>query len=380
MTASTGERRARAVLTMISSPGDLKLAGFIAELGAEQTLARLAGEWADTVMGRRLRAVDARGIWVRSVSIGVRFIIPGDEEWPDGLNGLFPDRQVAGLGGVPLGLWARGPGHLATMVRRSVAMVGARASTGYGEAVARNLACELAEDGVCVVSGGAYGIDAASHMGALAVGGRSVGVYAGGLDEAYPRGNTALFERLAGQHLVVSEVPIGARPTRYGFLARNRMIAALTLGTVVVECAARSGARNTATWAAELGRVVMAVPGSVHSEMSVGCHRLIRDHQANLVTGSEEIRALIDPLGVGPQLVDQGPERALDGLDPRLFRIREAMPGHGAITAESLAGVTGEPLGAVIGALAELEMLGFARSSDDGWRLARPKPPSLGGG
>lgn len=104
MTASTGERRARAVLTMISSPGDLKLAGFIAELGAEQTLARLAGEWADTVMGRRLRAVDARGIWVRSVSIGVRFIIPGDEEWPDGLNGLFPDRQVAGLGGVPLGL------------------------------------------------------------------------------------------------------------------------------------------------------------------------------------------------------------------------------------------------------------------------------------
>lgn len=373
LTAMDEQRLARARLSVITSPGDTKMAEYVASYGAVETVDRLGGVWAETPYGRRLRTSQLAALLDYSSSIGVRFIIPGDEEWPEGLNELFSYRQVAGLGGVPLGLWVKGPGQLAKLVQRSIAMVGSRAATNYGENAAREMACELAEAGWTIISGGAYGIDAASHIGALAVHGESVGIYAGGLDEPYPRGNTALFEKLAAEHLVVSEVACGIRPTRHGFLARNRLIAAMSRGTVVVECAARSGARNTANWAGELGRVVMAVPGSINSMMSVGCHWLIRDGWASLVSCAADIRALLEPLVDAPMLLDRGAQRALDGLDTNLLAVREAMPAGRGITVDELSLITGETVGLVAAAMAELEFLGFVRQGDDGWRLAMPK-------
>ena len=206
---------------------------------------------------------------------------------------------------------------------------------------------------------------------------RTVGIYAGGLNEAYPRGNVRLFDQMADSQLVVSEVAPGVRPTRAGFLARNRLIAALGLGCLVVEAAQRSGALNTASWAGELGRVVMAVPGSVHSGQSRGCHRLIRDGQATLVADCEDVVALLAPVGRGPDLPERGEQRPLDLLEPRLLTVREAMPGRRPVTASELGSLCGQPVPDVVGALMELELLGLVcRQADGSWRLRRPSSTS----
>ena len=196
---------------------------------------------------------------------------------------------------------------------------------------------------------------------------------AGGLDEPYPRGNAPLFDHLGREHLLVSEVPVGIRPTRVGFLARNRLIAALTAGTVVVEAAARSGARNTASWAGELGRVVMAVPGSVHSAMSVSCHRMIRDGEAVLVSNAADVLTLLEPIGKGPQPATGGAERLLDTLPEGQRRVREALPGRGSRTASELSLRSGVCLQDCLAALIELEATSMvARRGDNGWALALP--------
>lgn len=376
MTEWTEERRARAVLSSVCEPGHLKLARLVAEHGAEATVdaLRRSGE---SVWGQRARKTDAAALIHQGEDAGLRFMIPGDEEWPIQVDDLDRGAEVQGLGGVPVGLWAAGPLRVTELGPRNVAVVGARAATRYGEAVAGDLAAGLAgaPDDYAVISGGAYGIDAAAHRGVLAGHGRTAGIYAGGLDEPYPRGNARLFEELKAEHLVVSEVAPGVRVTRAAFLARNRLIAALTSATVVVEAAARSGARNTASWANELGRLVMAVPGPVYSGMSAGCHRMIRDGQATLVADVDDVRALLAPVGVGPLLPDRGPDRLLDDIEPELLAVREAMPGRGAITTSDLAGKCGQPLPRILGALVELEILGLVGQDQTGaWRLKRPAP------
>ena len=163
--------------------------------------------------------------------------------------------------------------RLDELVDRSVAIVGSRASTAYGEHVAGELGHQLAERGWTVVSGGAFGIDAAAHRGALAAEAPTVAVLACGVDRPYPAAHGALLHRIAETGLLVSEWPPGAAPHRHRFLVRNRLIAALTRGTVVVEAAARSGAQATARRARKLGRQVLVVPGPVTSAMSVGLPR-----------------------------------------------------------------------------------------------------------
>jgi DNA processing protein len=176
----------------------------------------------------------------------------------------------------------------------SVAMVGARAATNYGTTVAYEIAADLAAEGVVVVSGGAFGIDAAAHRGALAAQGVTIAVLANGIDQVYPVGNTSLLHAVMATGVVMTELPPGMHPTRQGFLARNRLIAALGGATLVVEAAARSGSASTVTRALELGRDVMAVPGPVTSMMSVGTHELIRDG-ATLVTSADDVRELLNP-------------------------------------------------------------------------------------
>ncbi|HEY3869365.1 MAG TPA: DNA-processing protein DprA [Actinocrinis sp.] len=243
---------------------------------AERYRARL--EWCK--VGEVLAATEAAG---------ARFVVPGDPWWPDRFDELGPQR--------PIGVWMAGD---PTRLDPAVSIVGARACTSYGEYVASTLGAELAERGVTVVSGAALGVDAAAHRGALAVGGATVAVLACGVDVAYPRAHDALLHAIRERGAVVTELQPGARPTRFTFLQRNRLIAALGRATVVVEAARRSGSLVTARQAAELGRAVLAVPGPVTSEQSQGTHALIRDG-ATLVTCAEQVQEACDEGAAGPE-------------------------------------------------------------------------------
>lgn len=295
---------------------------------------------------------------------GIRVLVPGDPEWPIGLEDL--DRLA------PHCLWVHGPGSAAALCgSQAVAMVGSRAATVYGEDTAASLAAQLASQGGTIVSGGAYGIDAAAHRGALAsTGGATLAVLAGGLDRLYPRGNTRMLELIRERHLLVSEAPPGTAPTRWRFLSRNRLIAALSRATVVVEASWRSGALSTARWAGELGRPVGAVPGPITSAASAGCHRLVREQNAVLVTEAQEVRELMpggDPAG-DASFAEQD---ELDLLTPSDRRILDAVPPLSTTTAEAVARETGSSERDVAGAIARMELLGVLEV--DGERVRRPR-------
>jgi len=393
----TDDRLTRACIGALLKYGATEVLGLAARLGpnaAWQLLRRSAQDIEDGLQATGLNPDEQRppGIrgqafaaWAASVDpaevalatdkAGLRFVVPGDDEWPARLADLA-STSMERLGGVPVGLWVAGPGHLAKWCKQGVALVGSRASTRYGEAVAFNLASELVrgKDSWTVVSGGAFGIDAASHRGALALDGRTIGLFANGLDLNYPPGNAGLIQMIKTSGLVVSELPPGSNPTKHGFLARNRLIAALSSGTVVVEAAARSGARNTASWAAMMGRVVMAVPGPVTSAMSVTPHRLIRDSQATLVADSDDIRALLAPFGQSPELPLGGAPRWQDGLSGDQMVVREVLPGRAGMSVSEVALASGVSVPRCIEALRGLEELGVAAVNDLGrWRACRPK-------
>jgi len=360
------DRTARLALARVVDAGDPAVSALVERLGAPETWAAvLSGALGDGV-AHRAAALDPDE---RPASgPDVRFVVPGDEEWPERLDDLASVDAVQRRGGAPLGLWLRGPGHLVTLTERSVAVVGSRAATAYGNGVAADLAADLAEAGVTVVSGGAFGIDAAAHRGALAVGGPSVGVVANGVDVAYPPGNARIFEGLAARHLVVSELPPGAHPTRVRFLARNRLIAALASGTVVVEAAVRSGARNTAGWASALGRPLMAVPGPVHSAASAGPHLMVRSGQAVLVTRAAEVLELVSAAGEHLLTPEQGLVRRTDGLDPVRLAVYEALSARRWRTPGEVATAAGVRVPVCLSALTELESLALATGDARGWR------------
>ncbi|MEO7263056.1 MAG: DNA-processing protein DprA, partial [Jatrophihabitantaceae bacterium] len=284
----------------------------------------------------------------------------------------------------PLALWVRGAGDLAAVGFRSVAVVGSRAATAYGEHIASEFSYGLAQRNVVIVSGGAYGIDAAAHRGALAAGGASVLVSAGGLDRPYPSGHRHLYDRTAEQGLLVSERPPGSAPHRQRFLSRNRLIAAFGAATLVVEAASRSGALNSAGYARELGRPVLAVPGPVTSAMSVGCHRLIqRDEEpARLVTDVAEVLAYcgsaelaVEPqAGAGRASATSGQaswQKAYDSLDVVARSVLDGFPGRrSSVTEAELSRLSGQPISQVIAALPVLQGLGLITAAREGYRLA----------
>jgi DNA processing protein len=253
-------------------------------------------------------------------------------------------------------------------------MVGSRASTAYGDTVAAELAAELSESGRTVLSGGAYGIDAAAHRGCLAGRTPTVAILAGGLDEPYPAGHRPLFDRIAEKGVMVSELAPGEHPTRVRFLARNRLIAAMTPGTVLVEAAARSGARNTVTWANVLGRIVMAVPGPITSATSITPHHLIREAEAVLVTRAVDVLELLSPLGRANPRVP-GERRPTDELSAEELRVFEGVPGRGSIGAGDLALRAGMTLPTCLALLDQLAEQGFLVQNVLGqWQL----PPRVG--
>lgn len=351
----TDERMARLSLAAAIEPDDGVVQRLVEQVGAVEAVARLRRRGP---LGRstRLRPCppDPEPV-LRALELnGARWLVPGDPDWPTQVDDLDSAR--------PFGLWVRG-GDLRRALLASVAVVGARAATGYGVEVARSIAAGLADRGWTVLSGGAYGIDAAAHRGALAAGGPSVAVLAGGPDRLQPAGNSALLEAVIAGGAVVGELPCGWRPSRSRLLARNRLIAAMTRGTVVVEAAERSGTARTAADAHRLRRALMAVPGPVTSALSVGCHRLLRDAEAVLVGSASDVLDVVGPIG-DPEVA--GPPIGQSGL------VLAVLPVDGGLPLHRLCAASGLTTADALAVLDDLAIAGQVVEGADGWRRGGP--------
>lgn len=388
MTAN--ERTARAALSRLMEPQDAAGLALVQAAGAEDALriasgqlkpgpsleqeitgllaeAGAGGGWAGLGMALKRWAprvpdlAPARDLATMQ-RLGGRLLIPSDQLWP---------AQLADLGlQEPLCLWWRGMEQQLPPPAKAVALVGSRDSTSYGSSVTADLAYALAQRGFTIVSGGAYGIDAHAHRAALAgaTGLPTIAVMAGGVDRFYPSGNEDLLRAVANHGAVLAEVPPGSAPTRYRFLQRNRLIAALAEATVVVEARWRSGALNTAHHAETLGRAVGAVPGSVHSANSAGCHRLLREGGAVCVTDAAEIAELVSPSGDSLPDPAAGRSEVHDGLTLEDLILLDALPLRVTSTVEKLAVVAGLSPESVRAGLGRLGLVGLAESRHGGWK------------
>ena len=367
--APTAEHVALATWSRLVEPGDAMAQAAVQAMGPCEALQWLESATAAEIppqlterverWRQRLVTADIRRELAMARHVEAHVVIPSDDEWPAGLDDLGAE--------APLALWVRG--HVPPLAR-SIAIVGARAATRYGERAAAELAVGAADHGVVIVSGGAYGIDAAAHRGALSgesADDATVAVLAGGVDRLYPSGNESLLRRIVEVGAVISELPPVSAPTRHRFLARNRLIAAMTSATVVVEASHRSGARSTANHASRLLRPVGAVPGPITSAQSAGCHAMLRDGQAMAVTSAQEMIELIEVVGhthVQEPISASGP---LDGLPEDQARVLDALPLRAAVSVQSIAAAAGMAEHEVRGALGLLELAGKVRRSADRW-------------
>ncbi|PRA06877.1 DNA-protecting protein DprA [Arthrobacter sp. MYb211] len=303
-------------------------------------------------------------------------LTPTDAAWPDQLDEL-------GLG-KPLCLWwrTRRPQLLAVQeAQRCISIVGSRDSSDYGHQITSELARKLALRGFTIVSGGAYGIDASAHRAALSVTDLeapsypTITILAGGADRPYPAGNETLLGQIIDTGLLLSEVPPGTAPTRFRFLNRNRLIAAISRLTLVTEARHRSGALNTASHAVDLGRDVAAVPGSVYSPNSAGTHRLLAAGTAALVTSAADVLELIgvpaEPIPPAPETVDAQDARPTDGLSRPQSMIYDVMNFVQGNVPDEISALSGIPILDTLRALSALERLGKVESNGARWRLVR---------
>lgn len=367
---------ARVAWSVMAEPGDGVAGALIARLGPAEALQLVldpfaaersassgasggrsaAGTaWAEGLARWRPRAdpKTVRQAIEDAARLSANLLVPGDPDWPEAVDDLGDH--------APAVLWVRGDTGLLTAAPR-VAIVGARAATAYGEHVAAELAGDLASTGAVIVSGGAYGIDGAAHRAALGVDGATIAFLAGGVDRAYPSGHQQLLRRIAESGAVVSELPCGAAPTKWRFLARNRLIAALGEATVVVEAGWRSGSLNTAGHAASIGRPLGAVPGPITSAASAGCHRLLREYDARCVTTAEEVRELCG----GPRVETDGQDRA----DPERTRLLDALSTRIPHTPTEIARLCGLAPERVRSLLGLLSLDGAVVQDGTGWRAA----------
>lgn len=375
-TATDEVLRAWAYLSRVAEPPRAALAQWVAVVGPVDAAAAIRDGAAPPEVAPHVQARGETDCAAQDLDLlfrrGGRLITPEDAEWPHLAFVGFGSQSLRGKaeGHAPLVLWAMGPARLDEVVTRSTAIVGTRAATAYGEHMAGDFAAGLAEHDVAVVSGGAYGIDGAAHRASLAADGTTVAVLAGGIDIPYPAGHSALLHRIAANGLLVSEYPPGVRPARFRFLTRNRLVAALSGVTVVVEAGLRSGAASTAAWADALGRVVCAVPGPVTSSASAGCHALIR-RGAQLVTGVDEVVELAGRPGELAVEPDH-PSSPLDVLSDAERRVYEALPARGLRGVDQLSVTAGIAPAQLLAPLAMLELAGLVEKCDGRWRLAKP--------
>jgi DNA processing protein len=372
------ERAARVVLSRIGEPGDPRLTGLVAELGAEAVLAALHEQSAQgdlkEDLAARLATADPEAELDRAARQGIRFLTPADDEWPSSVLDLAHAPSLHERGGAPVGLWVKGPGRLDALTVRAVAVVGSRSATTYGASVAGDIAATLGGAGHTVVSGAAFGIDQAAHRGALAATGPTLAVLACGVDRAYPEAHRRLLDYIADVGAVVSEAAPGCAPTRIRFLARNRLIAAMSRGTVVVEAAIRSGALNTANWAAGLSRVLMGVPGPVTSAPSAGVHQLIRSRGALLVTDGDEVLEAVAPPGTHTLAPVHESARPRDLLTAEQRQVLDAVPVQRGARSAKIAHTAGLAPHRVEAALIGLHAGGFVEHAAGRWRLAAGPP------
>jgi DNA processing protein len=392
------DRFARATWTGLAEPGDRWAGLFVQALGAAPSLDGVVAEWPpdrwiaalqeagvedvanDVIKGEialalkrwkpRVVAPNAVLALRQAARYGARLLTPESESWPLGVSDL-------GLHS-PLALWVRGTEGALAALPTSIALVGARAATGYGEHVAMEAAAGLVDRGFAIVSGAAYGIDGAAHRAALASHGITVAFLAGGVDRFYPSGHDTLLSRIVSDGAVISELPCGQPPTKWRFLQRNRLIAAASQATVVLEAGWRSGSLNTANHAADLGRPVGAVPGPVTSAASAGCHRFIRESKAVLVTNPEEMAALVSDSrqsGAG-NAADSTADSAAGGgaaaatdepRNPEQVRLFDALSVTAPRGSGDIAARAGMSVAEVQSMLGRLELDGRVVERDRGW-------------
>jgi DNA processing protein len=358
---SAAQRHARAVLCRYAAPGDPATLRIVDRAGPQEAARQVAA-------GRAEVWAEAEADLARLEQLGGRLVCPGDPEWPPRLDDLG-EGSGRDDPGRPFALWVLGPVDLAAVTSRSVALVGSRAASPYGEQMAKLLAGGLVDRSFAVVSGGAYGIDAAAHQAALRAGGVTIAVLASGVDVPYPVRNSALLSRISAAGLVVSEAPVGARPYRHRFLSRNRLIAGLTSGTVIVEAGLRSGALNTARHARRLHRPLMGVPGPATNAQSAGVHGMLREHLGTrLVTSAAEVAEEAGAIG---ELADR--PRAAEGIRDRLPRVMnqllDLVPSRESVTADQLASAAGASPSAIANLLVELHDRGLVERTGTGYRL-----------
>ncbi|WP_019969662.1 DNA-processing protein DprA [Mycobacterium sp. 141] len=369
------ERLAWAYLSRVAEPPCPELAALVMKCGPVDAAGKVKMGDVDTYLARRTEARRELDCAVADLDIldrmGGRLVTPNDSEWPLLSFVAFNGIDNRPNGHPPLVLWAVGPVRLDDAAARAVAVVGTRAATAYGEHVSAELAAGLVARDFVVVSGGAYGIDGAAHRAALACEGITVAVVAGGIDNPYPAGHSALFRRIREECLLISEYPPGTAPGRLRFLTRNRLVAALSQATVVVEAGLRSGAANTASWAKGLGRPVCAVPGPVTSAASAGCHALLQG-DARLVARADDVVELAGR--IGEFAADEPhPVGPLDALGPDEKRVYDALPARGGHTVDEIAVAAGIPAHEVLGPLTMLEIAGLASAQAGCWRRRRPR-------
>ncbi|HWR84388.1 MAG TPA: DNA-processing protein DprA [Rhodoglobus sp.] len=365
---AVADRFARVAWSCLTEPGDRVAGELVQTVGVTSALEGMIQRWdaqrfAAAARGMevdelaagiarwtpRFKAADVLLALRQAARFGARLRTAADDGWPAGLSDLGEH--------APFVLWTRGTDAALAALDRSIALVGARAATGYGEHVTMEASAGLVDRGFAIVSGGAYGIDGMAHRAALASGGHTIAVLAGGIDRFYPSGHEALLNRIVDAGCVATEVPPGTPPTRWRFLARNRLIAALGQATVVMEAGWRSGALNTANHANDLARPLGAVPGPVTSSASAGCHRIIREG-ARLVTTPDEMAALVtsDEPG-GPAGFD----------DPDVIRVVDALSARSGRAADDIAARAGMSVADVQAVLGRLELDGVVREASRGW-------------
>jgi len=237
----------------------------------------------------RNRALNVNVEYLKSeiIAANAQFISSEDFDWPVSCQDLSAP---------PIGLIIKGERKLLTQLSKSISIVGSRRPTNYGLSVAIQLATDASKQEIVVISGGAYGIDSAAHQATLMTGGKTLAVLAGGVNNLYPLENRQMFSKIAEKGLLISEVMPSVKTMPARFLNRNRLIAALSKATVVVEAEFVSGSIRTARDAAEIFRPVFAIPGSISSKLSDGCHRLIAERIADIATSLDEIVEVIKPL------------------------------------------------------------------------------------
>ena len=375
----TTPRQSYLALSLLAEPGDPRMVGFLAHAEPAEIIAAV-------VKGRSIGGVSPPQSWleraerldalvastlVKAKATGLRWLCRTDRDWPAPLNDLDHLEPLNGATGAPLGLWLRGNGNLAQLTALSVAIVGARDATTYGAEVGADLGADVSDAGLTVVSGAAYGIDACAHRGALAMGKPTIAVLAGGSDVNYPRAHTALLARIAEEGLIMSEQAPGQIPLKARFLSRNRLIAGLTQGTVVVEAARRSGSLNTLNWADQLGRVTMGIPGPVTSQASVGVHEAMRTGKAMVVTCGADIVEVLGGFGAADSTPARAPETAYDGMAAVERRTLDSVPWGIPLSTADIAGALRISRAQAQKQLVLLETRGYVARLPTGWTLVR---------